>query len=71
MTPIKDQEDCGSCWAFSSTAQYESALAIATNGNMYDLAEQFALECEPKSHGCNGGWPYYALMMYSSTGIPP
>lgn len=57
VTPIKNQLGCGSCWAFSSTAQYESILAIQTGGTFYDLAEQFALECDTVSYGCNGGFP--------------
>jgi C1A family cysteine protease len=45
VTPIKDQGSCGSCWAFSTTAEYESKIAIATNGVLYDLSEQYVLKC--------------------------
>lgn len=58
VTPIKNQGQCGSCWSFSATAQYESSLAIETNGTIYDLSEQFAIECDNRSSGCNGGYPY-------------
>jgi C1A family cysteine protease len=30
VTPIKDQGECGCCWAFSSTALFESVYAIKT-----------------------------------------
>ena len=45
VTPIKNQGSCGSCWAFSSTAEYESKIAIATNGTLHDLSEQYLLKC--------------------------
>jgi C1A family cysteine protease len=70
VTPVKDQKSCGSCWAFASTAQYESLLMVGTNGTTYDLAEQYALECDKSSSGCNGGNPYSALGLIKSTGIP-
>lgn len=71
MTDIKNQGSCGSCWSFASTAQYESLIAIATNGTKYNLAEQYGLECDKNSSGCNGGYPLYTLKLFNSSGGIP
>lgn len=70
VTPIKSQLNCGSCWTFATTAQYESALAIQTGGTFYDLSEQFGLECDTYSYGCNGGFLDSALNLFINSGIP-
>ena len=54
---IRDQSQCGSCWAFSGTSTVESAVAIKT-GHLYDLSEQQSVSCAGLKYGnlgCNGG----------------
>lgn len=69
VTSVKNQGSCGACWAFVATAQYESQLAIQQS-KIYDLAEQYLLQCETVSSGCNFGYPYNALILANKTGIP-
>lgn len=55
VLPVKNQERCGSCWAFSATASIEGHHAIKT-GNLVSLSEQQLVSCDTRCAGCNGGW---------------
>jgi len=52
--PIKDQAQCGSCWAFSAVQAQESAYQI-NNGKLQSLSEQNLVDCVTTCAGCNGG----------------
>ncbi|KAI5567742.1 hypothetical protein BDE02_13G111900 [Populus trichocarpa] len=56
VTPIKDQGQCGSCWAFSAVAAVEGINKIKT-GKLVSLSEQELMECDVSSdtQGCEGG----------------
>ncbi|MBS2011570.1 MAG: tetratricopeptide repeat protein [Deltaproteobacteria bacterium] len=47
MTPIKDQGDCGSCWAFATVAALEALESIHNGRRGLDLAEQHLVNCAP------------------------
>ena len=67
VTPVKDQQQCGSCWSFSTTGSIESAWTIAGNP-LVSLSEQYLVSCDTTSDGCDGGWPYSAIDFLASTG---
>jgi len=54
VTPVKNQEQCGSCWAFSATETIESVWILAGNSQQI-LAPQQIVDCDTTDSGCNGG----------------
>jgi cathepsin F len=71
VNPIKNQGQCGSCWAFSTIGTIESKYAIKGN-TLTSFSEQEVVDCstgcsmEPPygkvcNQGCNGGWQWNAF----------
>lgn len=53
-TGVRDQGNCGSCWAFATHGAFEGNYAII-NRTLIDSSEQDTLDCSGAG-SCQGGW---------------
>lgn len=76
VTPVKDQGQCGSCWAFSTVESMESAALVQ---GLFDKDEPFVgspqelVSCDTAGNdqGCNGGLPANAFKYFKVHGLEP
>jgi len=67
LTAVKNQGQCGSCWAFSATETIESYWALGGHG-LATLSPEQIVDCDTTCYGCNGGWPYLAYQYVQKNG---
>jgi cathepsin B len=65
---IRDQQQCGSCWAFGATEQFADRYAIAT-GKVLVFSPQEMVSCDTGDYGCQGGYLNVANNFLVSHGV--
>jgi putative hemolysin len=70
MTGVKDQSQCGSCWAFSAVGATEAAFNVQRGNPHFGLDLSEELLNGGSAGSCCGGWHYKALDIIKNTGIP-
>jgi len=69
VTPVKDQRNCGACWAFSTTGAIEGAWFLAGHP-LVSLSEQELVDCSAGFRGgCAGGEPSDAFNWVHKHGL--
>jgi len=69
-TPIRNQGQCGSCWAFAASCTTEAWLCLESEDeeNAYKwVSPQELVDCT--CSGCNGGWPHTAISYYAKNQV--
>ncbi|KAH7715949.1 hypothetical protein AAVH_16682 [Aphelenchoides avenae] len=69
VSPVKDQGQCGSCWAFA-TVSLEESVMMRAYGWSHDLSEQILVDCTTSpNYGCGGGWVNVAVDYIRTKGM--
>lgn len=66
---IRDQQQCGSCWAFGATEAFSDRIAIKSDGKTdVILSPEDLVSCDTNDYGCNGGYMDMAWEYLQNTG---
>ncbi len=68
VTSVKNQGNCGACWAFATMGSYESAILVKLNRST-NLSEQWLVDCRTDAYGCGGGWASFNFIRNHSGAV--
>ena len=67
---VRDQQRCGSCWAFSAAVAFSQRICKITDGKTkVTLSPQHSVSCDPNNFGCNGGYLDKTWAFYENPGV--
>ncbi len=64
MLPVRNQKNCGSCWAFATQALLEGCFQLWQGSLQGHLSTQQTVDCDTGNGGCNGGFYVNALKYF-------
>jgi cathepsin B len=64
---IRDQGQCGSCWAFGATESFSDRWCIV-KGQSVLMSPQYVVSCDKNNYGCNGGYLNMVMQFLVNTG---
>lgn len=72
LSPIMNQQQCGDCWAMSTTSALADRFIIKKYIENLILEPAITAQCTPLTleNGCSGGSPYDAGLYFETNGIP-
>ncbi|XP_008582942.1 PREDICTED: dipeptidyl peptidase 1, partial [Galeopterus variegatus] len=66
VSPVRNQESCGSCYSFASVGMLEARIRILTNNSQTPiLSPQEVVSCSQYAQGCDGGFPFLIAGKYA------
>ncbi|KAL0486472.1 cathepsin B [Acrasis kona] len=69
--PVRNQQSCGSCWAFAASEVLSDRICIASKKSVdVILSPQYLVNCDKVDHGCQGGQLAASWSFLKDTGIP-
>ena len=66
-TPVRQQGNCGACWAFAAGGALEGQLALYDD-RQTRISVQHAISCNSSDYGCDGGWMTAAYRLWKDQG---
>lgn len=68
VTAVKNQGECGSCWAFGATGALEGQYALQ-KGLLLSFSEQYLMDCDTTCESCEGCFDSVAMQFVATNGI--